>query len=281
MEWSVLGHEKQRSYLERLLTSGSLRHAYLLAGPEGIGKRLIAEDLIRESIPTGYTFDVLRLAPERDEEGKIRDIPIDSIRELKSWIALRPLGAKKIVIIDNADRLGIEAANTLLKVLEEPPAYGHFFLITSRPGAMMPTIMSRLERMDFYPLSDSEMRSALHGPKLSESQWELLRIISPGRPAAAMRLLHDKRLPEAQEAIAGLQKAVQAGLTERLLYAKEVAESDTIVETVDWWLAWVKSQVGHTPSLVAIGHHLLDLRSAVSEPSFNRRLAMENFFLSV
>lgn len=280
MKWSVIGHKKQKAYLERL-TMSRLPHALLLCGPEGIGKRMMAEDLASALVPQGYQFDRVTLAPERDEDGKRHAIPVEAVRDLKVWISRRPMGAHKVILVDDADWMVGDAANTMLKMLEEPPAYAHFFLITSRAGAILPTMSSRCERLDFLPLTEDEMATALKGLKLDADDRELLGAVVAGRPGAATRLVADKRLPEAAKAVAGLEKALKAGLAERLIFAKTVADSEHASDIVSWWLAWTRTNLESRPKLAPIAGGLLELSDALTEPSLNRRLAVERFFLGV
>lgn len=248
MQWTDAGHEPQKKHLEALIERGELAHAYLLAGPEGIGKRAVAEDIARALIREYTALDVMRCAPERDEDGKIHDIPIEEITRLKSWIALRPIGSHKVAIIDGADRLGQEAANNLLKVLEEPPAYAHFFLISAQHQHVMGTIASRCERMDFRPV------------------------------VGAVRATSD----DAQHiaSVAAFERVLTQGITEQLLFAKKIADSEQALEEVSWWLTAVHQRLPEHPELAPVAHGLIELRATLSESQYNRRLALDHFFFS-
>ena len=227
------------------MLAGRLSHAHLFAGPEGVGKRQIAEDIVRVLVPQEHVFDVMRLAPERDAEtGVVHDIPIEQTKALKAWIVLRPVGAHKAVIIEGAERLGQEAANNLLKVLEEPPAYAHFFLITTQPGQILPTIASRCERVDFLPV--------------------------PGQS-----------LPPLTKAARDLAEAVKASVSAKILYAKNFAESEDAGETVTLLLRHIHAQLAAKPHLAPLAHGLLDLAQVLTQPQYNRRLAIEHVLLSL
>lgn len=245
MEWTVGGHGKQKAYFERLMVNEHLSHAYLFAGPEGIGKHVFAEDVAQRLVPKGYELDVMRLAPVPDEEtGKIKDIPIEATMKLKSWISLRPFGACKAVIIEDADRLGTEAANNLLKVLEEPPVYAHFFLVTSHVGQVLPTIASRCERVDLMSAPDA-----------------------PAIPVS--------------DDITALGAALKASVAEKLIYAKQLADHPDALGTVKRTLAYIHGQLTVRPTLAPIAHGLLDLAKVLAESHYNRRLAIEHFLLSL
>lgn len=266
MQWTVVGHERQKEHFERMMTAGTLAHAYLLHGPQGIGKRMLADEL---AAMLGAESDRMVLGPE-----------VEQARAMKAWAYLRPLfGAHKVVLIDDAEQLSDAAANTVLKVLEEPPAYLHFFLITSQPGKLLPTIASRCQDVAFQPLSIEEMKTALVGIKLDADDKQLLAVIATGRPGEALRLVREKQLPTVAKAIAGLEQALRAGITERIVYAKTIADDDDAPRIISWWLAWMNAQLPMHPHYAPVIHRLLDLHSAVAETKYNRRLAVERFFL--
>jgi predicted AAA+ superfamily ATPase len=287
MQWSCVGHEKQKTHFERLIERDALPHALLFAGPEGVGKRMLAQDLIGALVPHGYQFDRRILMRACDDDGVARTIPVEIVREMKQWMSLRPMGTRKIVVVDDADLLSGDAANTLLKLLEEPPVYGHLILITSNAGALLPTIASRCERFDFSPLSDAEMSSMLSHSKLTTDSSQLLSIIAAGRPGVALQLITKKRLPRVEEMITGFERSLDSGVTERLVYAKELADADDLLEIVGWWVSWVQARL-HDPlhqsgvrSLATVAAGLLDMREAIADPIYNRRLALDRFFLTI
>jgi DNA polymerase III delta prime subunit len=282
MNWSGVGHEKQKAYFERLIESSRLGHAYLLAGPEGLGKRMMAEEIASHLLADGTVLDMMRLAPERDEKtGKMHDISIEDTRKLKSWMSLRPTGTTKVAIIDDADLLGGEAANNILKLLEEPPAYAHFFLVSGHPGQVMATVLSRCERIDFHPLSAEQMKRALKGHVVDEDDVELLAAVAAGRPGAAIRLIQDKQLGAVRQSIKDLGTLLKGGIAERIVYAKTLADDEAAQDTVSWWLSYTHSRLAAKPHLAPVVTGLLDLSQALAEPALNRRLAIENFLLSL
>jgi len=172
----LIGNPKQKEILQRLLRRGQIASTFIFAGPEGVGKRRFALAMAKAAnclsarpvdgfadescdecqacrrIDEGTYGDVMTIAPE----GQF--IKIGQARELSSEVFYRPReGRHRFFIIDSAERLREEAANSLLKTLEEPPSTSTIILVTSQPDALLPTIRSRSRKIDFAPLSTAGM----------------------------------------------------------------------------------------------------------------------------
>jgi DNA polymerase-3 subunit delta' len=177
--WSqIIGHDQQISQLKKALSSGRLPNAYIFSGPAGIGKRLVACTFVKAAfcnspskgpdacdsciscrkISSGNHPDFFLIEPELSEREVFQSIKIDTVRDLQSRLQFPPFEAPlKISVIDGADRLMDAAANSLLKILEEPPPSTHFILITPYPHRLLPTIRSRCRHMSFSPLSEKAL----------------------------------------------------------------------------------------------------------------------------
>jgi DNA polymerase-3 subunit delta' len=288
MEWTVVGHTQQKDYFRKMLKAGTFAHAFLLHGPQGVGKRMLAGDLAAALLSDGTMAlannpDFILLQPGVDKKTeKVTEIPVEAVRDMKVWAYQRPIyGNRKVVLIDDAEQMSDAAANTVLKVLEEPPSYLYFLLVSSRSGQLLDTIVSRCQDIAFRMLDDDEMKTVLHGKKLDADDRQLITAVAAGRPGTALRLVRDEMLPVVAKAIAGLEKMQTSGITERLLFAKTVADDDLIQDIVSWWLAWTHSQLATRPKLAVVANGLLDLYNAVSESKYNRRLAVEKFLLEL
>lgn len=173
---ALYGHDEPWREWRSALASARMHHAWMLVGSQGLGKgqfaRQAAAALVAEpglpQPPVAMHPDILipeHPAENRDEAKKREDgqdyrrkraIPIDEIRTLQHRLNTRPtLGGRRAVIIDPADDLEKNAANALLKSLEEPPAGTVFLLVVHRPGQLLPTIRSRCRMLRFAPLDDS------------------------------------------------------------------------------------------------------------------------------
>jgi len=184
--------------------SRRLHHAWLLAGPKGVGKasfareaatRILAEaagpavDLPGLETPPDHPMAKLLSAGshpdfrwverlERPAGGLARNISVDQIRSLQDLLSVTPsMSPWRAIVIDSVDDLEASAANALLKMLEEPPANTIFFLVSHAPGRLLPTIRSRCRRLDFVRLDDDIMTSSLRRLLPEENSEEIARLV--------------------------------------------------------------------------------------------------------
>ena len=168
----IIGQDNSISLLTRTLAAGKTANSYLFEGVEGCGKKMAALAFI-EAIFCGKNEGCGQCPSCRKIEGLCHPdlhlvepdgtfIKIDQIRELQRDLALRPYEApKKGCIIDGADRLNPAAGNALLKTLEEPPGNALMILITANPDGVLPTILSRCQRLRFSALSEAAIDAIL------------------------------------------------------------------------------------------------------------------------
>src|SRR5947199_2226941 len=201
---TIIGQERPKRFLQAALRSERLAHALLFRGEERIGKLLAARVLAQavncgaapppeppegsgacrscHQIETGPQPDVTILTAT---SGKGET---DQTREIESRFIYRPLiGRRKIVILDNADLLRREAANSLLKTIEEPPPDSLIILVSSRPESLLPTIRSRCQVIRFVPLDLDQVEAAVRRQRgLPEEDTRFLAVISGGRLGLAL-----------------------------------------------------------------------------------------------
>ncbi|MBS1789931.1 MAG: DNA polymerase III subunit delta' [Acidobacteria bacterium] len=175
----LIGNERNKTILQRMLAHGRIAGTLIFAGPDGVGKRQFALTLAKAAncqkspggsfatdscdecgvcrrIDDGSYGDVTTIQPD----GQF--IKIGQTRELAEEVYYRPReGRQRFFILDEADRLRDEAANSLLKTLEEPPPTSTLILLTSRPNSLLQTIQSRAQRINFAPLPIPEMETFL------------------------------------------------------------------------------------------------------------------------
>jgi DNA polymerase-3 subunit delta' len=206
---SFVGHEEAERELADALGGTRLHHAWLLTGPQGIGKATLAyrfarrllgaqqsgarpldaraDDPIVSKIMSGSHPDLRVLKRGLNDRGDRlrRDISAEDARNFADFFSLKSTeGGWRIAIIDAVDDLNRFGANALLKTLEEPPPRAMLILICHSPGAILPTIRSRCRRLVLRPLTDEQVEQASPGVKIDES---VLRLAA-GRPGRAIAL---------------------------------------------------------------------------------------------
>jgi DNA polymerase-3 subunit delta' len=229
----IWGQDKAVEQFAGAWASRKLHHAWLLAGPKGVGKATFAHAAARRvladaagppaELPGLETSDghpIVKLVeagshpdmrwlerlPRERGEGLARNISVDQVRGLGEFLSLTSaLSQWRVVVIDTVDELEASGANALLKMLEEPPANTLFFLVSHAPGRLLPTIRSRCRRLDFDRLDDGAMTAILEGQASGLGGAERKRVIamsfgSAGR-ALAFAELGLAKLEEAALAI--------------------------------------------------------------------------------
>ncbi len=176
---SVVGHSKQLSSIKSLVDKGLFPQTSLFTGPFGVGKRLVATELL--NYLTKNPLNLKKL-------GEVNPLTIEEVRELKEWLYTQPKeGEGKGVLIDNAEEMRREAVNALLKTLEEPPNYAYIVLISSNEASLLPTIRSRCRTFRFGRLSDANVEFVLE--KLKVNYDKKVIKVARGSPGLALKLI--------------------------------------------------------------------------------------------
>jgi len=201
---NILEQEIPKSTLSHFILSQKLPHSYLFYGTEGIGKFLTAKTFAKilncenEDIKQKGHDNCLSCKKIDDNnhpdvfivEPKGQSIKIDDIRELIRKLNLKSFESpNKIVIINNAEKMTEESANTLLKTLEEPPNNTYIILITSQIEIILPTIRSRCIKIPFQPLSSKTVQNILETQGIETEQAYSLSLISEGSLMKAQEFL--------------------------------------------------------------------------------------------
>jgi len=240
---SILGQTKAIALLSRALKSGRLAHAYLLAGPDGVGKTTVALDLAAVLLcrdpnaeqpcgtcPGCRKFqsdnhpDLLRIRPDGAA------IKIDQIRELKKALSFAPFESRqRVVLLEEAHTMRREAGNSLLKLLEEPPANNLLILVGNAAGSLLDTIVSRCQVIPFAPLPLALAAEIIRRrrPELDEAGGLALAELAGGCPGQALALEADGILALYQrivEALLAGQGAAAERVERALTLAVELAE---------------------------------------------------------
>ena len=149
----ILGNDDVKKYLTNCIENKNFSHSYIFSGIKGVGKYTFAKDFAKCILEDSMMQDYYELGPD----GK--SIKVSQIRELQNVINIKPTFSKKSVyIIDDADLMTIEAQNSLLKTLEEPPEYAVIILIVHNERSILSTVKSRCVNIKFNKLSDKDIK---------------------------------------------------------------------------------------------------------------------------
>ena len=210
----LFGHADAEVEMVDAIRTGRMHHAWLITGPEGVGKATLAYRFARRllaGLPAGDSLaldaddPVFRrvaahshadlLTVERVFNDKTRrmktQIAVDDVRKINGFMSLTPAeGGWRVVVVDGAEELNQASANALLKVLEEPPPRAMLLLVSAAPGRLLATIRSRCRRLRLTPLADAEMAALLAQqlPLLDADQRGRLITLAEGSPGRAIML---------------------------------------------------------------------------------------------
>ncbi len=241
----LFGHNAAEAAFEAARSAGRLHHAWLITGTDGVGKATLAYRLVRRLLTTagdpndpanpsfrriaqGTHADLLTVAREWDDKRKRQrtEIVIEGARDVAGFLRLTPAeGGWRVVIVDGTEYLNRNAANAILKVLEEPPARAILLLTCAAPGRLLPTIRSRCRRLHLDPLDAAAMDQALdfllpgHDPGLAA--------LADGAPGHAALLADEGGVAIAALVEGVLQAAAPPSITRAWDLADKLNRSDS------------------------------------------------------
>ena len=283
---NIIGHEQPKRFLQSALQSGRLPHALLFHGQDRIGKRLMAKVLAQavncEAAPPLSPPDACGACRSchQIDIGSHPDVTMieatsgkgetEQTRDIESRFIYRPLiGSRKIVILDNADLLRQEAANALLKTIEEPPPDSLIILVSSHPESLLSTIRSRCQALRFAPLAVDTVQDVLQRRRgLSDTDARFLAMVSGGRLGLA------------------LEADVEALRVERAAFlelgaAEAVAKSEQAEAALGWLAGWFRDlaiiKVGGDPSRLLNTDCLDELNRFATNLALEKVLELADF----
>ena len=248
---TLLGNERLKDNLARSLRRGHISHFYLISGPAGSGrhtlaKLLAAAILCREPDAPCLKCRVCRKVLDGNhpdfitvDDPEKKTVPVDLIRQARADIFVRPNESDhKIYLFPRAQDMGLPGQNALLKVLEEPPEYGVFLLITDNPERLLPTVRSRCVELELQPLPEDVLLRALHRrfPQAEEETLRAAAIAGGGFLGQAEKLLSEGfQLPPQTQALAkALADSDSLGVLQ-VLTPLEKWNRDALIPLVQSW----------------------------------------------
>ena len=331
--WQIVGQSRAVSLLQRSLEQGAMSHAYLLVGPPHVGKMTLALDLARlvncqgdeppcgscdacQKISSGNHADVQVIGLNsigNSNDKPLTEIGIDQVREIQHSSSLPPFeGRYNVFIIDGAELMSMEAANCLLKTLEEPSAGVIFILLTANESVLLATVVSRCQRLELRPLAIAQVGVALSESWVVESRKaELLARRSHGCLGWAISAAGDDSLLEQRsQKLDRLLDITMADYEERFGYASQLvtlfSQGRSLVQEIldlwlDWWRDLLLVKLGCVDAITNIdrkdvlvelaqGYSLAEIRAVISSiqaageqlrQNANPRLVLEVLMLSI
>lgn len=293
----IIGHERIIKFLQRILAEDTAIHGFLFFGPAEVGKRttasLFAKGLLCRNFEWGgcencaVCSEFNQLGFERDflevrrEEGA--GIGIERAREIVNFLHSSPqLSGRKVVLVDDADHLTPEAANALLKTLEEPPGKSILILVTAKPGRLFETIRSRLVPLHFRPVKSAKIVQAIGNEEIAK--------LSFGRIGRALKFKSDSKLFSSEKKlIDDLERLASAGIPERFAFAEKVSSGSIGDTLASWQLVLREQMVGvlenqdqrKLSDLVKLLKRSQWAMMIAEDTNVSKRLILENLLLSL
>lgn len=309
--WGVVGQHAAVEVLRRAIAGGHLAHAYLFAGPPGIGRALLAQRLAQtlvcpsadhptlpdlttrasQQIEAGTSPDIERISIRgvcdeashdhtTDTSTRIR---ICQIRRLERVASMAPFAvSRRIFIIDSADDLQADAAHAILKTLEEPPGDAVLILLASDVNTLLPTIRSRCQEIVLRPMPHTELAEALRERTgLAAEDAASLARLAHGRFGLAMRMHADPSIAVLrQSATDDMRRLMRGGRNERFDVADRLGsgwyrERESVLATVDLWRDWWREVLLATSGLEASPEAMEDARGLTSADAVRALRALQ------
>ena len=321
MAWQIIGHDWAVEFLQQSLATGRVAHAYLFTGPPQIGKRTLAQALAQalnctgSPPPCGQCRSCQKVANAThpdvrviEGEGAGGSIKIDQVRAVKREAMLLPYeGRYRVYILRHVDMASLEAANSLLKILEEPPAHVVLVLTAVQSDLLPATVVSRCQRLDLRPVPFSLLESLLRSWGHAESKARLLARLSGGRVGWALDAAKDDAvLDKRQQDLEQMIQLLGATRVERIDFASEIGRNASVGRALlELWTVWWRDlllvhnqQQEHvtntdrsdelalmadlsTMSQVQLALNALQSAAAQLEANVNARLAWEGLVLKL
>lgn len=256
--WNIVGHESAVKLLDSSLKNGRLSHAYVFIGPAQVGKMTLAVSLAQalncgsDGRPCGTCPSCRRIAESKHADVQIIDlgekteISINQIKDFEHYASLKPFeGGCRVFIIDNSEMMSSEAANCLLKTLEEPPPFVYIILLSVNEKAILPTILSRCQKLELRPVAVSDIKNALiEHWSVKPDDARVLSRLSAGCMGWAVRAsAGEDVLAQRKEHIEKLVDIAKADRIDRFSYSAEIAgrfnkNRAEVQKLLSLWTSW-------------------------------------------
>lgn len=254
----IIGHERIKEHLQKAIESDHVSHAYILTGETGMGRKSLANAFAMtllcergksepcmechacKQVMTNNHPDLILVTHE-----KPGSIGVDDIRgQINDTIMIRPYSSYyKIYIVDEAEKMTVQAQNALLKTIEEPPSYAIIMLLTTNQEAFLPTILSRCVQLKLKPQTDAVVKSYLMGSLgIKESRADIYAAFARGNLGRAIHLASSEEFQLLySELLHMLKHLKEMDIMELLFYIKKMKDENLdIYDCLDFMQLWYR-----------------------------------------
>jgi DNA polymerase-3 subunit delta' len=296
-----IGNTKSVNSLRKALERGTLNHAYLFSGPERVGKFTLAKMFALSAIAGGKLsldiddvdkdalLDLIIVEPEIVEKNNIskqRDISIEKIREAKQSLSLFPYHGKyKVLIINDAHKMNVSAQNALLKILEEPNQTTILILVTNEIDRILPTILSRLQVVNFGLVSDANMQQGFADNFSFQNDCIELSIGRPGLAQFLSENIEEKNFR--LDALSEFKRIKKGSLNDKFKLAEELSKDAVrTLDKLNIWLWEIRKEIA-SESLTESSNAYANIEKIqkamgiLKRTNANSRLILETLFMDL
>lgn len=267
----ILGHDTIKQHFQKAIEQHKVSHAYILSGEAGMGRKSLAHafalTLLCEKggsqpcmnchackqVLSGNHPDLIHVTHEKPSS-----IGVDDIREqINDTIMIRPYSSYyKVYIVDEAEKMTVQAQNALLKTIEEPPSYAVIILLTTNEELFLPTILSRCVQLKLKPLKDSVIQKYLTETLgVSENEAQLYTAFARGNLGKAIKLSNSEEFKDMYDKLLQMLRNIKSlDISQLLNYSRELKEEMDIYECLDFMQVWYRDalmfKVTNDPNLL-------------------------------
>lgn len=284
----IIGHERTREQLGKIASGELPHHAFLFFGPEGVGKSLVAREFAAMLLgspdrdPIGKQ-DFFLISPDSKSDGRKRSLSVEAVREAGMFLSRFPAeSVRRVVVVDDADRMTEAAQNALLKTLEEPNSTSVLVLVAARTGKLLDTVVSRTFRVAFSPVSESLIRSRFGSCPVEPFFFSL------GRPGIVSMAINDAdAFGRRRELLRSLFQVSSLSFSERLTLSEKLSVSPSeAADLFEWWVTGLRNMrrmdtlsVRTAAPFYGILGEIEETIRALRDTNANARLLIDRLFL--